>query len=597
MPNSRMLLTTLSASPREAVYRYGGQLVAAFQSPVALIKLLPPDELPDKIIILCTEKLHNEQYLLVRDTLLEYYEQVSKSIGKLKAVDICEVLIPDGITADELWQILAEVLQSIPPNIPPKCELILDVTHGYRSFSFLYFTAALFLKALHEVDIKAVYYSMVDTNLPEKPIIDLSLLLDMVEWFYATRIFRQTGQASPLCELLHPFEEYPPGLKSEEEYRAYGLVKDIRKSLESVSAAYAQALPLELGNEAEKLLQKIVGPIPGHVVQKIPLADQLFASVQSFAQPFAFTTINTIKEKKQKRITLTQTELERQATIIDSYLEQGYINYALGMIREWMVSCAIWNQNSGTGSHSAEWLVMEKRNEFEDKLSYLTSIYQASERDSHINILSPEQCWLSGKWDFLSQKRNQLAHHGFAHGNVLQSAENMQEIRTMWAELKEYMTSPAHWNLSIASGQGTLLISPLGLSKGLLFSALSHFNPNRLCIVTSATSADSLKEIAETANWSGTQTLYIMKDPFTGFDEAEAVFKAFQSSILSAEQIVINITGGTTAMQHVIQQVARRIERFGKDMQLYAFADRRSPDEQRENPYVLGEIISLNQDH
>jgi hypothetical protein len=165
----------------------------------------------------------------------------------------------------------------------------------------------------------------------------------------------------------------------------------------------------------------------------------------------------------------------------------------------------------------------------------------------------------------------------------------------MWEELKEYMAAPAHWNLSIKSGQGTLLISPLGLSKGLLFSALCHFNPIEICIVTSETSVKSLEEIAKSANWSGNQTFYIMKDPFTGFDETESVFKRFQNSILKAEQIVINITGGTTAMQHVIQHVSHKIQRFGKDIRLFALVDRRSPDEQRKNPYVIGEIIPLNQ--
>lgn len=592
MPDKRrILLTTLSASPRKAIYRFGDELVEACQSPTALIKLLPLDELPYKIIILCTKKLHNEQYQPVQDTLLEHYEQISNNVGELKTVDICEVLIPDGITADELWQILARVLQSIPS----KSELILDVTHGYRSFPFLYFTAALFLKALHEVDIKAVYYSMVDTNLTEKPIIDLSLLLDMVEWFYATRIFRQTGQASFLGELLRPFEEYPPGLKSPNEYKPYQLVNNIRSALESVSATYAQALPLELGCEIEQLLKNINKPIPGHIVNKVPLADQLFESVRSFAEPFAFAVSTTKKEKTQKKFKLTKAELERQAKIIDSYLKQGYIHYALGMIREWMVSCEMWHQLKETDPSSTEWLIKQKRKECEDNFFQLTSLFKASKNNPDIKILSPEQCWLADKWDFLSQKRNQLAHHGFAHGNVLQSAENMQEIRTMWEELKEYMAAPAHWNLSIKSGQGTLLISPLGLSKGLLFSALCHFNPIEICIVTSETSVKSLEEIAKSANWSGNQTFYIMKDPFTGFDETESVFKRFQNSILKAEQIVINITGGTTAMQHVIQHVSHKIQRFGKDIRLFALVDRRSPDEQRKNPYVIGEIIPLNQ--
>ena len=442
MPNkitSKILLTTLSAKPSYDVpYWFRDKVVIASQSPVALIQLLPVKELPDRIIILCTKKLHNEQYESVRTVLLNYYQKISKPI------EVTEVMIPDGLVVDELWQILESALQSIPP----KCELTLDVTHGFRSVSFLYFTAALFLKALYEVEIKAVYYAMLEATSTEKPIIDLSILLDMAEWFYATRIFRQTGQASPLCELLRPFEKHSHGLATHDKNNPYQLVTNIRSALESVSAAYAQALPLELGCETEQLLRKFDETIPKHLERtKVPLAEQLFGSVISFAKSFAFPANkpNTEKEKDNKNLELSQTELERQARIIDSYLEQGYIHYALGIIREWMISCAIWHQHVGTDSFN--WLEKNKRKELENKFFHLNRIFQHSKKNPTIRILSPEQCWLADKWDFLSKKRNQLAHHGFSHKNALQSSQEVKEIKNKWQELKKYMTSAAHWNL------------------------------------------------------------------------------------------------------------------------------------------------------
>lgn len=48
----------------------------------------------------------------------------------------------------------------------------MDLTHGYRSFPFLFFTAALYLKALRSVNIKAAYYAMSEAIGGEKPLVN-----------------------------------------------------------------------------------------------------------------------------------------------------------------------------------------------------------------------------------------------------------------------------------------------------------------------------------------------------------------------------------------------------------------------------------------
>ncbi|MGI6513759.1 MAG: TIGR02221 family CRISPR-associated protein [Syntrophomonadaceae bacterium] len=583
----RILLTTISASPRENVnYQFNNQVAIASQAPVALIKLLPIHELPDKVIILCTQKLYDEQYETVRNLLLEYYDQILCNTLNQRP-DVTEVRIPDGRTVEELWQILEAVLHSIPHN----CELTLDVTHGYRSFPFLYFTAALFLKALRGVQIKAVYYAMLESEETEKPIIDLSLLLDMVEWFYATRIFHHTGQASPLCELLRPLETPPAGVTGKDN-APYQLVKSIRRALENVSAAYAQALPLELGREAEQLLRRITQPIPRHMEQKVPLATELFGSISSFAGSFALPATRQ-RRIRIKEVELNLSELTRQSSIIDSYLKQGYVNYALGMIREWMVSCAMWNQMAEESIYRVDWWIGHKRFETEHKFAVLARTAYKADGNTTRDIITPEQRWLASKWQFFSDKRNQLAHHGFRYEYVLHSPQQIDEIRAQWEELKSFVSSKPHWNLEIKRGQGTLLLSPLGLSKGLLFSALHHIRPDEVFVVTSEESAISIEEITNRADWSGRKYVYKMKEPFTGFAEAKTISRELQNYILKSDRIIANITGGTTAMQYVIQQVTQDLRLTGIETEIIAIVDRRTPAEQVETPYVPGEIIYI----
>lgn len=140
----------------------------------------------------------------------------------------------------------------------------------------------------------------------------------------------------------------------------------------------------------------------------------------------------------------------------------------------------------------------------------------------------------------------------------------------------------------------TLLVSPLGLSKGLLYSALCHIQPHHLFVITSASAVDSFDEIAQKAGWSGESTIRHMQDPHSGFSEAESLAGAALPTILQVDQVVVNTTGGTTAMQHIVQQIAARVKKQGRPVWRVALVDRRSPQEQRDNPYVTGELIWLD---
>jgi len=67
-------------------------------------------------------------------------------------------------------------------------------------------------------------------------------------------------------------------------------------------------------------------------------------------------------------------------------------------------------------------------------------------------------------------------------------------------------------------------------------------------------------------------------------------------AIIQADEVVVNITGGTTAMQHIVQQIAALAAELGRSVRRVALVDRRLPQEQREEPYVPGELIRLDRE-
>lgn len=569
-----ILLTALGIRADEALYSLNGSTCRANLSPIALMHLLPQEEKPHEIIALCTAKALEETLPILENAV---------------DVPVESVLTPEGRDKEELWQILHVILEQIPAG----SKVTLELTQGLRPYPFLFFTAALFLKALREVDIGAVYYGMlevknkVESNQKVSSIVDLYPVLEMIEWFYATRMFKETGQAHLLSKCLVAFENPPGGLVGE-ECRDYSRVKVLRRSIDDVAMQYAQSLPLEMGMQIEDLKEKLFEPVPEHLKAAMPVPGEIFAEIRAFVEPFV---IPGVRKRNKKMLVLEDRELVRQAAIIDTYLERGFVNHALGLMREWIISAVMWHRG---GANVENWLKTKgkySREAAERRLGAMAHMLTVQRE-----VLKDTQAWLAGHWQFLSGYRNMMHHHGFREEDVFLKPDKLKKIKESWAELKHSLHIPDKWDVEIAGGGGILLVSPLGLSRGLLFSALKHINPDQLLVVTSREMVECLEEIISKAGWKGDIVSCITEDPHRGFEEAGRIAKIAASSLLKADHVRINITGGTTALQHTVQQIYKKAKKLDREVSQVALVDRRPAREQSDNPYVLGELIELDKD-
>jgi CRISPR-associated Csx2 family protein len=572
-----ILITGLGIKPTITKYSLNGKVAEAEQSTIALLQLLPAADIPDEIIVLCTEKVKKEHFPKIK-ALIENGEVAGKLVPK--SIRVSPLDIPDGKTEDEIWVILKSILNSIPRN----CSLTLDLTHGFRSYPFLFFTAAIYLKALHNVNVRSVFYGMVEVKTDYKPIIDLSLILDMIEWFYATRTFRETGQARAIIDLLSPFADKPEGVEGTEA-RQYGIIKNLINVFLKASSAYEQALPVEFGIYANQLDSCLIEVLPSQLTKRMPLPEELFSQVSSFISPYKLSY-----SKDKERINLDDTELQRQAKLIDTYFDQGYINNATALMREWIVNSVLYHKAIKEGKKELvgkEWLTYNKERKPIEKLLGLLEMLQRKEP------LPDGQKWLAGKWKIVSDKRNALSHSGFRNENALLSKEKIMEVKQVWEDLKKSIGQLDKWNVNIRTGNGTLLINSLGNSKGSLYSALTLVKPDSLFVIASKTTKDNIKEIIEKAGWLGVNVEYIMEDPFAGFTEGEAIVNTAKDFIDKSKKVVVNLTGGTTVMQYLMQLLSDYARKTSKDVEVIAVVDRRTVSEQQENPYVVGELITM----
>jgi hypothetical protein len=140
----------------------------------------------------------------------------------------------------------------------------------------------------------------------------------------------------------------------------------------------------------------------------------------------------------------------------------------------------------------------------------------------------------------------------------------------------------------------TVLFSPLGLNYGVLYSAILLVRPSRVVVVTSAQAIGNLHSATDAARFYHSNfevETHMLDDPLAGFKEGRTLARLLCSS--AGEKNVVNLTGGTTAMQDCVRSLAERLRAAAQDVREVAVIDRREAEEQKRNPLSLGHLIEV----
>ncbi|WP_348531570.1 TIGR02221 family CRISPR-associated protein [Methanothrix sp.] len=550
-----MLLTALGLGPKETKYALENRTWKSSLSPVALYNLLPEDGRFESVLALCTEEVLEKTFPILEQEL------------PVRCEPVC---VPHGVSSGDLQATVHNILE----KIPPKTKLTLDVTHGFRHYPFLFFVACLYLMALKDVEIHKVWYGRLDAKNPDgaAPFIDLSMLLDMVEWFRVVQSFRDMSNPKALADMLlaYGMDEIKP---------ARNISPDAKKKYNAVSSAakdfaelFGMGLPLELGMASADLQRRIeelrrVGDISSI---KIPLANELLLEIEKAAERFRLP-----ESKEKKDLVLDLEEIHRQAKLIDTYFEAGYYNNAIGLIRELIISRLM------LADDEKSWLDISQRRDTERRIG---SLMDYSKKNSA--ALTDDRKMLAGIWSFIVDARNKLHHHGMTEGGVKQI-----KIPEWWDKFKQRLDDNSFWDCGFGGGSGRLLISALGLHPGFLYTALRQVNPEVCLVVASNETVGGLEELTRTAGYSGDLEIEVMNA--YSFNGIKNIVDKFEGRIIGFDEVVCNLTGGTAAMQYAVIQFARRAERLGRNVRWIAVIDNRLPDEQKLDPYFEGEVVFL----
>jgi hypothetical protein len=140
----------------------------------------------------------------------------------------------------------------------------------------------------------------------------------------------------------------------------------------------------------------------------------------------------------------------------------------------------------------------------------------------------------------------------------------------------------------------TVLFSPLGLSYGVLYSAILLVRPARLVVITSPQGIGNLHSATDAARFFHSNfevETHMLDDHLAGFKEGRTLARLLTSS--SDTHNVVNMTGGTTVMQDCVRSLADNLRAQEKHVREVAVIDRREPEEQKRSPLVVGELIEI----
>ncbi len=323
-------------------------------------------------------------------------DEARQKHGKALAT-LCDyepVMVPSGKDESELWT----MFQALADAVPADSELILDVTHGFRSQPILGLAAAVYLQVAKSVTIRSIYYGAYearneDTN--ESPVFDLTPFLQLMDWASASRFFLRSGDATALSHLLEE-TQYRTYRDPGNAYQARGLSK-MGKHLRNLTRALALAQPLAAVQTARRLPHAM--EILKNDIERLPQS-----------RPFA-ELLDAIRDRFQPMVEadgclFTPEGFRAQAEMIRSYLQTDQLQQALTLCREALVSRVCATLPGGTD----EDFFLDRQNR--EKAQNILNDLAKQDEDHLLNTGSPEKKRLATAWAQLRDLRNHVNHAG-----------------------------------------------------------------------------------------------------------------------------------------------------------------------------------------
>ncbi len=321
------------------------------------------------------------------------------------------VKIPEGKTEKELW----DVFEILSKAVPPDAEVILDVTHGFRSLPLLFYGVLTYLGRSSGVHLERIVYGAYDAGetgpdgVTRAPVFDITVLADLQEWLHAVDAFIDRSDAKRLVELLERAHRRPWLARESEDSAVPHKLQNMAGCLREFSRSLRLMRALDALQQAAKART---------------LARQVEQEAAVWAKPFSHILASVAAEidslAMDKPSDLGVEALRRQLALVKHYVAKDLIVQAVLLGREWLVNWLAWR------SGETSWLDLQGRRRLECALSRaargLRGQAEPEDETEKTEKCAPEPPdWYKAVpeaqeaaelWDDLASARNDVAHCG-----------------------------------------------------------------------------------------------------------------------------------------------------------------------------------------
>ncbi len=359
---------------QQTSYSYNGNVVQTNLFPFAFYEFTKPD----KLFVIMTQK--------AKETHAEKLKQKCR---------FEEILIPDGKSETEIWQIFDLITKQIPRNE----KVIFDITHGFRSQPIIVIALLLYLRALRNIEIENILYGAYDAKNDNNiaPVFELKSFIDLIDWSNAVHEFVNNGNMKYFNELLSNIHNNSYIKKMDNPSKQ---LNGAGTDLEVLTDAFATIRLDEIFRHSYKFSKRIeqLTEDLNNNPQAKPFGDLIYKIFEKF---------KSISEAEGEKF--TQKGFEAQKTIINWYLETGKYQKALTLAREYITSKYMIEISKNTQDSLLD---KEFRYRAETELGQLMDNLK-----NNVELNSRQKDY-ADIWSALSDIRNDVNHAGMRKGAI-----------------------------------------------------------------------------------------------------------------------------------------------------------------------------------
>ncbi|MEA1995301.1 MAG: TIGR02221 family CRISPR-associated protein [Campylobacterota bacterium] len=291
-------------------YRYGNQK----------IKIENVDFVQETIVSLFCSDWQEKDRILIFYTKKSKEKNWEKLNIKLKSLNmkpsIEGILISDGKSEEEIWEIFSTIFDKINNND----NIICDITHSFRSIPLLGIAVINYAQVLKDASLKGVYYGAFDASeTSTKPIFDLTPYSSIMNWSFATSEFIKRGETGALVELM----KIDAKTKDIESNKTAQRLNKISKKLDKMSLA----IKLNRGKQIVEKISNLNDEIS--FIQKDKSFSYLNALLDKIKQKTKDFKINNVENCIVAAQWCYEHDLIPQCITI---LQEGIITYICGIL-------------------------------------------------------------------------------------------------------------------------------------------------------------------------------------------------------------------------------------------------------------------------